>query len=76
MALANWTSTIRYGINDLIRELVIENKVRYERICRVVLSGNTVMIHLFYGLDPKYIRHEPYIPVMSVVPQMKAVNST
>jgi uncharacterized 2Fe-2S/4Fe-4S cluster protein (DUF4445 family) len=31
------------------------------------------MTHLFYGLDPKYIRHEPYIPVMSYVPQMKAV---
>jgi uncharacterized 2Fe-2S/4Fe-4S cluster protein (DUF4445 family) len=70
--LGKLTSTIRYGINDLIRELVIENNVRYERICRVVLSGNTVMMHLFYGLDPKYIRHEPYIPVMSSVPQMKA----
>ena len=67
------TSTIRYGINDLIRELVIENDMRYEKICRVVLSGNTVMMHLFYGLDPKYIRHEPYIPVMSFIPQMKAV---
>jgi len=70
--LGKLTSTIRYGINDLIRELVIENNVRYERICRVVLSGNTVMMHLFYGLDPKYIRHEPYIPVISSVPQMKA----
>ena len=67
------TSTVRYGINDLIRELVIDNKMRYEKICRAVISGNTVMMHLFYGLDPKYIRHEPYIPVMSYVPQMKAV---
>jgi uncharacterized 2Fe-2S/4Fe-4S cluster protein (DUF4445 family) len=67
------TSTVRYGINDLIRELVIDNKMRYEKICRAVISGNTVMTHLFYGLDPKYIRHEPYIPVMSYVPQMKAV---
>ncbi len=71
--ISKLTSTIRYGINDLIRELVIENNMRYERICRAVLSGNTVMMHLFYGLDPKYIRHEPYIPVMSFVPQMKAV---
>ena len=71
--LSKLTSTIRYGINDLIRELVIENNVRYEKICRVVLSGNTVMMHLFYGLDPKYIRHEPYIPVISFAPQMKAV---
>ena len=67
------TSTVRYGINDLIRELVIDNKMRYEKICRAVISGNTVMTHLFYGLDPKHIRHEPYIPVMSYVPQMKAV---
>lgn len=67
------TSTVRYGINDLIRELVIDNKIRYEKICRAVISGNTVMTHLFYGLDPEYIRHEPYIPVMSYVPQMKAI---
>ncbi len=67
------TTTVRYAINDLIRELVIDNKMRYEKICRAVISGNTVMMHLFYGLDPKYIRHEPYIPVMSFVPQMKAV---
>jgi uncharacterized 2Fe-2S/4Fe-4S cluster protein (DUF4445 family) len=67
------TSTVRYGINDLIRELVIENDVRYEKICRAVLSGNTVMMHFFYGLDPKHIRHEPYIPVMSSIPEMKAV---
>jgi uncharacterized 2Fe-2S/4Fe-4S cluster protein (DUF4445 family) len=67
------TSTVRYAINDLIRELVIDNKMRYEKICRVVISGNTVMTHLFYGLDPSHIRHEPYIPVMSFVPQMKAV---
>ncbi len=67
------TTTVRYAINDLIRELVIDNKMRYEKICRAVISGNTVMTHLFYGLDPKYIRHEPYIPVMSFVPQMKAV---
>ncbi|MGZ4912596.1 MAG: ASKHA domain-containing protein [Halobacteriota archaeon] len=66
------TSAVRYTINDLIRELVIENNMRYEKICRAVLSGNTVMMHLFYGLDPQYIRHEPYIPVMSFVPQMKA----
>ncbi len=67
------TTTVRYAINDLIRELVIDNKMRYEKICRAVISGNTVMTHFFYGLDPKYIRHEPYIPVMSFVPQMKAV---
>jgi uncharacterized 2Fe-2S/4Fe-4S cluster protein (DUF4445 family) len=71
--LKKLTNTARYGINDLIRELVIENDMRYEKICRAVLSGNTVMMHLFYGLDPKHIRHEPYIPVMSFVPEMKAV---
>jgi uncharacterized 2Fe-2S/4Fe-4S cluster protein (DUF4445 family) len=71
--LRKLTSTVRYGINDLIRELVIENDTRYEKICRAVLSGNTVMMHFFYGLDPKHIRHEPYIPVMSSIPEMKAV---
>ena len=30
--LQKLTSTIRYGINDLVRELVIENNIKYEKI--------------------------------------------
>ncbi len=29
------------------------------------VAGNTTMTHLFLGLDPYYIRREPYIPVIN-----------
>ncbi len=36
------------------------------------VAGNTTMIHLFLGLDPKHIRYEPYIPVTNHPPVVKA----
>jgi len=59
---------IRYGINDLIRELVIENNMRYERICRGSFRQYRYDAPFLWA-GPKYIRHEPYIPVMSFVPR-------
>ncbi len=36
------------------------------------VAGNTTMIHMFLGLDPKYIRYEPYIPVTNKPPILRA----
>ncbi|MBE0476330.1 MAG: DUF4445 domain-containing protein [Coriobacteriia bacterium] len=36
------------------------------------LAGNTVMTHLFLGLDPATIRTEPYVPAASSFPWMAA----
>jgi uncharacterized 2Fe-2S/4Fe-4S cluster protein (DUF4445 family) len=35
------------------------------------VAGNTTMIHLFLGLDPKHIRYEPYIPVTNLPPMVR-----
>ena len=35
-------------------------------------AGNTTMIHLFYGIDPRHIREEPYIPTMNFIPTVEA----
>lgn len=35
-----------------------------ERIESVYIAGNTVMEHLFAGVDPTPIREEPYVPVI------------
>ena len=37
-----------------------------------VAAGNTTMIHLFYGVDPRHIREEPYIPTVNFVPTVPA----
>jgi uncharacterized 2Fe-2S/4Fe-4S cluster protein (DUF4445 family) len=30
------------------------------------------MVHLFYGIDPRHIREEPYIPTVNLIPTVKA----
>jgi uncharacterized 2Fe-2S/4Fe-4S cluster protein (DUF4445 family) len=59
-------------INDLLSELSGRNKIKLTEINEVSLAGNTTMTHLFLGLDPKYIREEPYIPTVSAPPRASA----
>ncbi len=37
----------------------------------IVAAGNTTMTHLFYGIDPQFIREEPYIPVATFFPLIR-----
>ncbi len=59
-------------INNLIKEALTVLDKKSTCIDNVVVSGNTTMTHLFLGLEPKYIRREPYIPTVSDFPIMKA----
>ncbi len=36
------------------------------------IAGNTTMIHLLLGLDPRWIRYEPYIPVSNIPATIRA----
>ena len=53
-------------INDLIQQLARENEIDINAINYAVCAGNTTMVHLFLGIDPKYIRLEPYTPAINV----------
>lgn len=57
-------------INALIK--TVESRNRDGRISYVVLSGNTTMCHIFWGIPPKYIREEPYVPTFNHYPIWKA----
>lgn len=59
-------------INNLIAELKKEHSVKAEDIWSVVCAGNTTMTHLFLGIDPTYIRLEPYTPAANNYPPVKA----
>jgi uncharacterized 2Fe-2S/4Fe-4S cluster protein (DUF4445 family) len=59
-------------INDLIEELVREQRIKPTDIRVVVCAGNTTMTHLFLGLDPTYIRLEPYTPAANNMPAVRA----
>jgi len=57
-------------INELIDELTERTAVRQHDIHEVACAGNTTMTHLLLGLDPKYVREEPYIPTITVAPKL------
>jgi len=59
-------------INTLIDRLLEKTGVEREDVVHLVAAGNTTMVHLFYGLDPRHIREEPYIPTMNFVPTVAA----
>ena len=41
-------------------------------IASAVISGNTTMIHLLLGLNPDYIRLDPYTPTLKEIPELTA----
>jgi uncharacterized 2Fe-2S/4Fe-4S cluster protein (DUF4445 family) len=61
-------------INNLIGEAMSGLDDNFKQIENVVISGNTTMTHLLLGIEPRYIRREPYIPSVSEFPILKAGN--
>jgi uncharacterized 2Fe-2S/4Fe-4S cluster protein (DUF4445 family) len=59
-------------INKLMRRLLDRSKLSIEEISHITVAGNTTMIHLFYGIDPSYIRLSPYTPTVCSVPLTRA----
>ncbi len=59
-------------INDLIATLEARTGVPGGDIHEVSVAGNTTMTHLLLGLDPRYLREEPYIPTITVAPRLIA----
>jgi uncharacterized 2Fe-2S/4Fe-4S cluster protein (DUF4445 family) len=59
-------------INELIAELESRNRVEDYDLQEVTVAGNTTMTHLLLGLDPRYLREEPYIPTISAAPPLLA----
>lgn len=49
-------------LNAQIDDACRQAGVARERIYKVVVVGNTVMHHLFLGLDPTYVGQAPYAP--------------
>ncbi len=52
------------SINGLIEKATTAHHVSPAEICNAVISGNTTMLHLLLGLNPEYIRLEPYTPTI------------
>ncbi len=59
------------NINTMLAELAEKNNVPPGMIDYIVVAGNTTMMHLFYGVNPQFIREEPYIPAASFFPLIR-----
>jgi uncharacterized 2Fe-2S/4Fe-4S cluster protein (DUF4445 family) len=62
------------NISSLLTEIGTRHGIRPGMIDYMVVSGNTTMNHLFYGIDPQYIREEPYIPTAAFFPLIRGKN--
>ena len=54
---------IAHTLNPLIHKLCIETSISAEEIVHLAISGNTVMMHIFYGVSPVSIGTIPFKPV-------------
>ncbi len=59
-------------INDILLPIIEKHNIKREDIDSAVISGNTTMTQLFWGLDPSSIREEPYIPTLNIFPAWRA----
>ncbi len=59
-------------INGIIGKLLAESEVKVEDVAHIIVAGNTTMIQLLLGLDPKYLRLAPYTPTVTTVPLVRA----
>jgi uncharacterized 2Fe-2S/4Fe-4S cluster protein (DUF4445 family) len=50
------------------------SKIDRSLISHLVIAGNTTMTQIFLGLDPKYIREDPYVPTATFIPPVRAVH--
>ncbi len=62
-------------VNDMLQPIIEKHSIRREDIVSAVVSGNTTMSQLFWGLDPSSIREEPYIPTLNIFPLWNAGTS-
>lgn len=61
-------------VNGLVKRLIQSADVAVSDISHMTAAGNTIMLHLLLGLDPKYLREEPYIPTVTVFPRLNAAS--
>lgn len=59
-------------INGIISKLLAEAEVKVDEVAHFIVAGNTIMIQLLLGLDPKYLRLAPYTPTINTVPLVRA----
>ncbi|MDD5757454.1 MAG: ASKHA domain-containing protein [Desulfobulbaceae bacterium] len=61
-----------YSINQIISTICASASIVANDINYIMAAGNTIMSHLLLGLDPKFIREAPYVPICNQMPLTRA----
>lgn len=69
--LAEIQKVVVETVNDLLDEVYEEQNITSDDVSVMMVAANTTMIHLFLGIEPRFIRREPYIPAAQDVPVFK-----
>lgn len=59
-------------INPLITQMVTARRISPDEIYTICAAGNTTMTQLLLGLNPDYLRQEPFIPAVCRVDELEA----
>jgi len=59
-------------INQVMHRLLKKHKLDPSEISHLTVAANTTMTHLFYSIDPKFIRLTPYTPAACHLPPVRA----
>ncbi len=59
-------------LNRLLEQAARERKISLDEIYKVVVAGNSTMIHLFAGIPPESIRLMPFVTTVNHVPTFPA----
>lgn len=59
-------------LNKAVTNLVTNTKINADSIYSMLLTGNTTMLHLAMGLDPKRLSYSPFVPVTTALEEFYA----
>ncbi|MBF0456691.1 MAG: DUF4445 domain-containing protein [Nitrospirae bacterium] len=66
--LADLRNTVVGDINTIVDVFKVKHTITSREVEAAVISGNTTMSHIFWGLNPASIREDPYIPTVNYYP--------
>ncbi|MHB1336924.1 MAG: ASKHA domain-containing protein [Candidatus Humimicrobiaceae bacterium] len=73
--LSKLRSVLISTVNNLICELISNAGIDPEDVSILMIAGNSTMMHIFYGIPPKFIREEPYVTVTNKFPEINAAEA-
>ncbi len=67
-------SLVVSSVNQVINELLEDTDSSRKSISCIAAAGNTTMTHLLLGMETRYIREAPYVPMANFMPVVLAAD--